>query len=34
MVARPNKEKLSRQIYEEKVARWQAIWPELRVIPW
>lgn len=34
MVARPNKVKVSRQIYEEKVARWQAIWPELRVIPW
>ncbi|MDA8356139.1 MAG: nucleotidyltransferase family protein [Actinomycetota bacterium] len=34
MVARPNKEKLSQQIYAEKVARWQTNWPKLRVIPW
>jgi len=34
MVARPNKAKVSREIYEQKVARWQAIWPKLRVIPW
>jgi len=34
MVVRPNKVKVSQQIYEEKVARWQANWPELRVIPW
>lgn len=34
MVARPNKVKVSREIYEEKVARWQASWPKLRVVAW
>ena len=34
MVARPNKVKVSQKIYEEKVARWQANWPQLQVIPW
>ncbi|HET7739066.1 MAG TPA: nucleotidyltransferase family protein [Mycobacterium sp.] len=34
MVARPNKVIVSREVYEEKVARWSARWPLLRVIPW
>lgn len=34
MVARPNKVIVSRDVYEEKVARWSAQWPLLRVIPW
>lgn len=34
MVARPNKAIVSRDVYEEKVARWSARWPLLRVIPW
>lgn len=34
MVARPNKVIVSRDVYEEKVARWSARWPLLRVIPW
>jgi hypothetical protein len=34
MVARPNKGKVSQEIYEEKVARWQANWPALRVVGW
>ncbi|MBO0729160.1 MAG: nucleotidyltransferase family protein [Acidimicrobiaceae bacterium] len=34
MVARPNKAIISRDIYEEKVSRWAARWPRLRIIPW
>ena len=34
MVARPNKAIISRDIYEEKVARWSARWPRLQVVPW
>jgi hypothetical protein len=34
MVARPNKVIVSRDVYEEKVARWANRWPELTVIPW
>jgi hypothetical protein len=34
MVARPNKVIVTQDVYEEKVSRWAARWPELRVIPW
>jgi uncharacterized protein len=34
MVARPNKAIVTQAVYEEKVARWAARWPHLRVIPW
>jgi hypothetical protein len=34
MVARPNKTIISQDVYEEKVSRWAARWPQLRVIPW
>jgi hypothetical protein len=34
MVARPNKTIISRDVYEEKISRWAARWPNLRVIPW
>lgn len=34
MVARPNKEIVSRDVYEEKVNRWSKRWPRLKVIPW
>ena len=34
MVARPNKAIVGRDVYEEKVGRWSARWPHLRVIPW
>ena len=33
-VVRPNRAQVTREIYEAKVARWTAIWPELRVHPW
>jgi hypothetical protein len=34
MVARPNKTIINRDLYDEKVSRWAARWPRLRVIPW
>lgn len=34
MVARANKTIVTRDVYEEKVARWAAQWPQLTVIPW
>lgn len=34
MVARANKTIVTRDVYEEKVARWAAQWPLLTVIPW
>lgn len=34
MIARPNKAIVTREVYEEKVARWAARWPKLTVIPW
>jgi hypothetical protein len=34
VVARPNKVVVSKEVYEEKVSRWAARWPLLRIIPW
>jgi hypothetical protein len=34
MVARPNKTIVTREVYEEKVSRWAARWPQLSVVPW
>jgi len=34
MIVRPNRGRITRAIYEKKVARWTSCWPELRVIPW
>jgi hypothetical protein len=34
MVVRPNKAIVTREVYEEKTARWAARWPALIVIPW
>jgi hypothetical protein len=34
MVARPNKTVVTREVYEEKVSRWAARWPKLRIIAW
>ena len=31
---RPNKTQVSRDVYEAKVGRWQALWPELTVMRW
>lgn len=34
MIVRPNKTQITRAIYEEKVARWIKLWPQLRIISW
>lgn len=34
MIVRPNKAKISRDIYERKVERWIKFWPTLEVISW
>ncbi|GGN25783.1 nucleotidyltransferase family protein [Streptomyces fuscichromogenes] len=34
LVLRPNPVLAPREVYEAKAARWQAIWPELTVLPW
>jgi hypothetical protein len=34
MVARPNKTIVTRDVYEEKVSRWAARWPRLRIVAW
>jgi len=34
MLVRPNKALKKKQVYEDKVKRWSATWPKLRVTPW
>lgn len=34
LVVRPNTVLAPRQVFEKKVSRWRAQWPELTVIPW
>lgn len=34
LTVRPNPASGTRAAYEKKTARWQAIWPDLKVIPW
>jgi hypothetical protein len=34
MVVRPNKARVTRDIYEEKASRWAARWPGLQIVPW
>ncbi len=34
MIVRPNKLKITEEIYLNKVARWTSVWPKLKVIPW
>lgn len=33
-IVRPNKAQITRDVYEAKVNRWQALWPELEVFAW
>lgn len=33
-VVRPNPVLVSREVYERKCARWHAVWPTLRLMPW
>ena len=34
LVVRPNKKQITQIIYEAKISRWRAIWPQLNFIPW
>ncbi|KAJ0125276.1 fad binding domain protein [Diaporthe amygdali] len=34
LTVRPNPASGNRTVYEKKAARWQAIWPDLKIIPW
>lgn len=34
MIVRANKTKITKEIYLEKVERWQKIWPKFQIIPW
>ncbi|KAL1876940.1 hypothetical protein Daus18300_002546 [Diaporthe australafricana] len=34
LTVRPNPAYATRVVYEKKTARWRAIWPDLRIIPW
>lgn len=34
MIIRPNCSLVSEPVYLAKAARWQSLWPELRVLPW
>jgi hypothetical protein len=34
LVVRPNRRLAPRHVYEAKATRWQAVWPELTVLPW
>ncbi|MBB2201415.1 nucleotidyltransferase family protein [Gluconacetobacter tumulisoli] len=33
-VARPNRKQITREIYEKKLAKWKASWPDLTIIGW
>ena len=33
-VVRPNKALATRDVYENKIARWRRIWPDLTYLPW
>jgi hypothetical protein len=34
LIVRPNKKQITQSVYDAKVAKWLALWPRLRVIPW
>lgn len=34
LVLRPNRSLIDAKIYAAKASRWQALWPELRILPW
>lgn len=34
LIVRPNKKQITQSVYDAKVAKWLALWPGLRVIPW
>jgi hypothetical protein len=34
LIVRPNKKQITQAIYDAKVKKWQAKWPDLRVVAW
>jgi uncharacterized protein len=34
LVVRPNRMLITREVYEQKIARWRLLWPDLRIFPW
>jgi len=34
LIVRPNKARITKEIYQKKVNRWQKLWPKLNIIPW
>ena len=34
LIVRPNKKQISQPIYDAKVKKWRARWPDLRVVAW
>jgi hypothetical protein len=34
LIVRPNKKQITRPVYDAKVKKWLARWPDLRVVPW
>jgi len=34
LIVRPNKRRITKEIYMEKIERWTRFWPKLKVIPW
>lgn len=34
LIVRPNKKQITRPVYEAKVKKWRAQWPDLRVVDW
>jgi hypothetical protein len=34
LIVRANKKQIAQPIYDAKVAKWRALWPGLRVVPW
>jgi len=34
LIVRPNKKKITEDIYNKKVEKWTQIWPMLKVVPW
>lgn len=34
LIVRPNKVRVSRHVYEDKVRRWKSLWPKLTIVPW
>lgn len=34
LIVRPNKAKITKEVYQKKIDRWAPVWPKLKIIPW